>query len=83
MLCEGYDEKLTGQFFANFIKMYVKETFGNTINTQSKLFFQYDDSSQISKRIEKVTSKVSPWLFEILSESPDINPIEKFFHLIN
>ena len=49
-LIEKSNEKLTGQFFVNFIKSHVKETFGNTNNSQSKLFLQDDDPSQISKR---------------------------------
>ena len=81
-LCEQYEEKLTGQYFADFIREHFDSTFLNSPNPRGKLFLQDGDPRQNSALAKRAMSDVGARLFAIPPRSPDINPIENFFHLI-
>lgn len=82
VLCEQYEEQLTGQFFADFVKEHFQNTFNNTSNPRGKLFLQDGDPSQNSLKAKNAMSDIGARVFPIPPRSPDINPIENFFHLV-
>ena len=82
VMCEQYKEKLTGEFFAKFIKEHFQNTFGKDNSPTGKLFLQDGDPCQNSHKVKSAMLDIGAQLFAIPPRSPDINPIENFFHLI-
>ena len=48
VLCAQYEEQLTGQFFADFVREHFENAFENSSNPRGKLFLQDGDPSQNS-----------------------------------
>ena len=82
VLCEQYEEQLTGQLFADFVREHFLNTFDNSSNPRGKLFLQDGDPSQNSLKAKNAISNIGARIFPIPPRSPDINPIENFFHLV-
>ena len=82
VLCEQYEEQLTGQFCANFVREHFENAFENSSNLRGKLFLQDGDPSQNSLKAKNAIFDIGARMFSIPSRSPDINPIENFFHLV-
>ena len=84
MICEQYEERFTGEYFANFIRDYFNEAFANSANANAngKLFLQDGDPRQNSALAKKAMDDINARMFAIPPRSPDINPIENFFHLL-
>ena len=82
VLCEQYHEAFTGEYFANFIRTRFDDAFSSTQNPSHKLFLQDGDPRQNSKKAKKAMEEIGTQLFAIPSRSPDINPIENLFHLV-
>lgn len=80
--CIRYDDQLNGEMFANFIETYFPEMFEKGNNTTGKLFLQDGDPSQNSKAAKDAMDCLPCRLFKIPPRSPDLNPIENFFHLV-
>ena len=78
VLCEQYEEQLTGQFFADFFRQH----FENSSNPRGKIFLQYGDPSQNSLKAKNAIFDIGARMFSVPSRSPEINPIENFFHLV-
>lgn len=74
---------LNGNLFANFIRDKFNDIFSKSANPQAKLFLQDGDPSQNSAVARKAMAAVGCELFKIPARSPDINPIENIFHLVN
>lgn len=79
--CTQY-EKLDGEYFANFVNenfhgMFIRAQKGN-----SKLWIQDGDPSQNCAAVKRVLQLIGAKLLSIPARSPDINPIENFFHLV-
>jgi len=80
VLCQQYEERLTGNFFASFIKENFPQAFLKSGKPNSNLFLQDGDRCQNSV-IAKESLKSSGYqVFSIPARSPDINPIENVFH---
>ena len=81
VLCEPY-EKMTGAFFAEFIKSHFGEAF-RVADKGTDLFVHDGDPSQNSAIARAAIADVEAQLLKIPARSPDINPIENFFHLVS
>ena len=79
--CEPY-EKMSGAFFASFIEKHFPNMF-RVANKESDLFLQDGDPSQNSAAARDAMKKVHAQLLAIPPRSPDINPIENFFHVVS
>ena len=82
VLCEQYHELFTGEYFANFIRSHFDDTFSSTQNPSHKLFLQDGDPRQNYKKAKRALEKIGVQLFAIPLHSPDINPIENLFYLV-
>ncbi len=82
MLCEQYEERFTGTYYAEFVRKYFPRAFTNSANPRGKLFLQDGDPRQNSVAAKWALDDVNAKLFSIPPRSPDINPIENLFHLI-
>ena len=82
MLCEQYEERFTGKYFADFVREHFARAFANSANPLGKLFLQDGDPRQNSVAAKRAPDDVNGILFSIQPRSHDINPIENLFHLI-
>ena len=82
VLCEQYEEQLEGQFFADFVREHFENAFENSSNPRGKLFLQDGDPSQNSLKEKNAIFDIGALMFSIPPRSPDINPVENFFHLV-
>ena len=82
IFCEQY-EKMNGEFFANFIKRNFKNIISASCNPSGHFFVQDGDPSQNSKLAKQEMSKLDVVLMHIPARSPDLNPIENLFHLMD
>jgi len=81
VLCEHY-EHLDGPFFAKFIRKHFVRTFNRSNNPEGNIFVQDGDPSQNSLQAKLVLERVNAVQISIPPRSPDCNPIENFFNLI-
>lgn len=79
--CEPY-EKMSGQYFANFIRDNFDEMFDDAAK-DSTTWVQDNDPSQNSALAREAMKYVRCNLLSIPARSPDMNPIENIFHLAN
>ena len=78
-LCEQYEEQLTGEFFADFVREHFENAFENSSNPRGKLFLQDRDPGQNSLKAKNTIFEIGARMFSVPPRSPDINPI---FHLV-
>ena len=65
VLCEQYQDRLTGDYFANFIKKHFDEAFAISAYPEGKLFLQDGDPRQNSTPAQKAMSDIGARLFAI------------------
>ena len=65
VLCEQYQDRFTGDYFANFIKEHFNEAFSTSPNPEGKLFLQDGDPRQNSAPARKEMSEIGARLFAI------------------
>lgn len=80
--CEQYLANLTGEIFSDFARDHFPEVFERSANPRGKLFLQDGDPRQNSKKAKVAFDDISCKQFSIPPRSPDVNPIENFFHII-
>jgi len=80
LLCDQY-EKLNGEYFSSLVKKEFERMFVKS-NKRSRLWIQDGDPSQNSALAQKEFRKVRSKLLSIPPRSPDLNPIENFFHIV-
>ena len=73
---------LTGAYFADFIRQHFHESFVNSAKLHGKPFLQNGNPRQNSMVAKRALDDVSARLFSIPPRSPDINPVENFFNLM-
>ena len=78
--CEPY-ESMTGEYFASFIRRNFRDMFEDA-GKDSTTWVQDGDSSQNSAAARNAMKEVHCHLLSIPPRSPDINPIENIFHLV-
>ena len=79
--CEQY-EKMSGAYFADFVKRNFQKIIEKSCNPAGNMFLQDGDPSQNSSASRKEWEKLNIILLSIPPRSPDINPIENVFHLL-
>lgn len=79
--CQQY-EKMSGDYFATFIRKHFNSMF-EASGKSERLFLQDGDPSQNSKKALNAMEEVGANLLKIPPRSPDVNPIENFFHLLD
>lgn len=73
-------EKMNGQYFAAFIRKELDACF-RRFNGE-RLFVMDNDPSQRSATAKKALENIGAVLHSIPPRSPDLNPIENFFHMV-
>ena len=80
VLCEQYDGTITGKKFATIVHSSFPKAFENSSNPKAKRFLMDGCPRQNSKIAMHAIEKVGGLVFKIPPRSPDLNPIENFFH---
>ena len=77
-------EKMTGEFFAAFIREHFNLTFAKAGPKADgrRLFVMDNDPSQTSRIAKLALEEIEGSFHEIPPRSPDLNPIENIFHLV-
>ena len=82
ILCEEY-EKMNGQYMESFVERNFENLFELTVGDKERLFLQDGDRSQNCSKARKIwTETCNAKMFSIPPRSPDLNPIENVFHLL-
>ena len=81
VLCEQYDE-ISGEKFAKMMDSCLPQAFQLSINPYDRLFVQDGDPSQNSAVAKEIIENIGAQVVEIPARSPDLNPIENFFGLL-
>ena len=81
IFCRDY-EKLTGKYFASLVTEDFKDVFRRSCDPKGNVFLQDGDPSQNSKPAKVALEKIGAIQFGIPPRSPDCNPIENYFNLI-
>ena len=74
-----YFGKISGKIFADFIHKHFKVASGKGNNPEDKLFLQYGNPSQNSRKADNAMYKVGAKKFSIPGQSPAMNSIENLF----
>eukprot|EP00111_Clytia_hemisphaerica_P009953 TCONS_00029126-protein len=78
---QQYENRLCGRGFATMVRKQFPLAFTLSINPKSKRVLQDGCPVQNSKRGKRALERLGAHLFCIPACSPDLNPIENFFHL--
>ncbi len=81
VLCEQYDGTITGPKFAEIVKSFPK-AFNKSSNPKARRFLMDGCPRQNSKVAMRAIDKVNALVLKIPPRSPDLNPIENFFHTL-
>ena len=82
VLCEQYDGTITGKKNAAIVKSSFPKAFKKSSNPKGKRFLMDGCPRQNSKMARRSIQKVGGLVFKIPPRSPDLNPIENFFHTL-
>jgi len=80
LVCEPY-KKMNGEYFKTFVRRNFKAMF-KASGKDSLVFVQDGDPSQNSAVAKAAMAKCKAQILSIPPRSPDINPIENYFHLV-
>ena len=83
VMCKQYEGSISGSKFAKLCDNHFPQAFMLTSNPNDKLFLQDGDPSQNSIKAMQVFQNMVAEVFSIPPSSPDLNPIESFFHSIS
>ena len=75
-------EKVSGKIFAEFIESNFIEIFRSSCSPAGNVFVQDDDPSQNSKAARTTLDKIGAVQFSIALRSPDLNPVQNVFNLV-
>ena len=75
-------EKLSGKLFTEFIVNNFLQMFKSSFNPTGNVFVKFGDPRQNSKAAKIVLYKIGSVQFSFLPGSPDLNPIENTFNLV-
>jgi hypothetical protein len=82
VLCEQYHGTITGEKFAAIVKSSFPKAFKKSSNPKAKRFLMDGCPRQNSKMAMRAIERVGGVVFKIPPRSPDLNPIENFFHTL-
>ena len=83
VLCKQYSGHSNGASFARFVRKTFPDVYKKTEHIEGTLFLQDGCPIQNSGAAKKAFKRVNAEIFPIPPRSPDLNPIENFFNLIN
>lgn len=81
VLCEQYEGSITGPKFSEIVKSFPK-AFKKSSSPRARRFLMDGCPRQNSKVAVRAIEKVNAVVFKIPPRSPDLNPIENFFHTL-
>jgi len=81
--CEQYTDVLTGELFTTFVNGNFVDIFRSCKDPNSGMLLQDGDPRQNSKAAQTALQHLGMQCFSIPARSPDLNPIENLFHLVN
>ena len=82
VLCEQWEGTITGEKFASIVNRCFRKAFRNSANPKGKIFLMDGCPRQNSRAAMRAIDKVGAKVFRIPARSPDLNPIENFFHTV-
>ena len=82
VLCQQYEGAINGEKFTKIIKEAMPLAIQNSNAPQSKRILQDGCPRQNSKKALRAFDEIGLSVFKIPARSPDLNPIENFFHTI-
>lgn len=82
VMCKQYFGTITGEKFANIVQSEFLAAFKNSSNPKGKLLLMDGCPRQNSAAAKSAIDKLNGRILNIPPRSPDLNPIENFFHLI-
>jgi len=82
VLCEQYDGTITAAKFSAIVKTSFPEAFRQSSNPTGKRFLMDGCPRQNAKMAMRAIDDVHGLVFKIPPRSPDLNPIENFFHTL-
>ena len=84
VMCEQWDPQLifNGSNYKEFVNLHMPNTIAQSNNARNKLILQDGCPVQKSRQANLAYSCIGCKIFSIPARSPDLNPIENFFHLV-
>ena len=82
VMCQQYEGSISGSKFAKISDYHFLQEFMLSANPHDKLFLQDGDPSQNLAKVMQVFENIGAEVFLVPPRSPDLNPIESFFHSI-
>ena len=83
ILCKQYFGRLSGNTMADIAREHFPSMFERSANPREKQFLQDGCPIQNSVAAKRVYDEIGALVFCIPPRSPDLNPIENVFHLVN
>ena len=83
VLCEQYSGAINGEKMAEIVYSSFNNAFEQSSDPKGRRFLQDGCPRQNSKAARVAFEYVNATVFKIPSRSPDLNPIENFFHMVN
>ena len=83
ILSVQYFGTITGAKFAKIVKEHFPSTFEKSASPRGKRFLMDGCPRQNSKLAKRAIASVGGTIFSIPPRSPDLNPIENFFHTVS
>ena len=82
VLCAPYTGAITGEKMAKIARKNFPKAFRKSVAPKTKRVLMDGCPRQNSKTAHKAYDKLGAKIFKIPARSPDLNPIENFFHLV-
>jgi len=82
VMCKEFDFRLNGYKFARMVRRDFPLAFSLSNNPKAKRILQDGCPVQNSRRATRAIGRLGGHIFCIPARSPDVNPIENFFHLV-
>ena len=82
VLCEPYSDSMTGKDFSKMCDACLPAAFDRSINHYSRRYLQDGCPVHNSKIAQEILDFMGAELVPIPPRSPDLNPIENFFHMV-
>ena len=83
VLCQRYDRAITAQKMADLVDQHFERAFEKSADPRGRRFLMDNCPEQNSRTALRAHDRVSAKVFLIPPRSPDLNPIENFFHQVN
>ena len=82
-MCEQYFGPINGKKFADIVENSLPACLLDSVNPREKRVLMDNCPRQNSKIAREAFDKIGATVFLIPARSPDLNPIENFFHIIS